>query len=118
MKDAFWGFDFKMLPNCILVMVKMQIDTKGTMQGAYIAVKFVIMDICDIMKTHNLHSFVGMADLSYISQRERAAGSKYDLRIIWEKKIEKQTEWLEQERLRLSKSALSRCVVCYFANKL
>lgn len=51
-----------------------------------------------------------MADLSYISQRERAAGSKYDLRIIWEKKIEKQTEWLEQERLRLSKSALSRLI--------
>ncbi|XP_069744471.1 protein FAM240A [Narcine bancroftii] len=51
-----------------------------------------------------------MADLSYVSSRERAAGPEYDLKTIWEKKIEKQTEWLEQERLRLSKSALSRLI--------
>uniref|UniRef100_UPI00398F0894 protein FAM240C n=1 Tax=Pristiophorus japonicus TaxID=55135 RepID=UPI00398F0894 len=51
-----------------------------------------------------------MDSLSFLSNRERAAGPKYDLKTIWEKKIEKQTEWLEQERLRLNKSALSRLI--------
>ncbi|GCB74055.1 hypothetical protein scyTo_0003139, partial [Scyliorhinus torazame] len=51
-----------------------------------------------------------MDRLSYLSSRERAAAPQYDLKAIWEKRIEKQTEWLEQERMRLDKSALSRLI--------
>ncbi|GCC30061.1 hypothetical protein chiPu_0008505 [Chiloscyllium punctatum] len=56
------------------------------------------------------NSLLEMDSLSYLSNRERSAGSKYDLKAIWEKRIEKQTEWMEQEKIRLNKSALSRLI--------